>query len=161
MDKTLKNAAHRLEEMIKECTWQDTIPCSWKNFTRFKTADGDLCYTFNSGKSGSKMTTSSVGAKTGLSNTGIFTIASYKVSLVNFKTHWTVGNPNKQADSPIREVAISVQDSMHHHITLHSSRQTDSHETHYYSNCLKSSRHSIKHLISYANFLSTKKIASD
>lgn len=66
MQKTLKNAAHRLEDMIKECTWQESVPCSWQNFTLFKTADGDSCYTFNSGKKSNTLETTTVGSKAGL-----------------------------------------------------------------------------------------------
>lgn len=67
MKSTLDNAKHQLHEMIKECKWQDKTPCTWKNFSEFKTAEGDFCYTFNSGELGPMLRTSSVGAKSGLS----------------------------------------------------------------------------------------------
>lgn len=66
MNSTLANAKHELQDMIKECSWQKDVPCSSANFTEFKTADGDFCYTFNSGQNGVKLRTSEVGAKNGL-----------------------------------------------------------------------------------------------
>ena len=44
-------AAHKIEEMLVSCTFNGQ-PCSAKNFTLFYWMQGDLCFTFNSGKSG-------------------------------------------------------------------------------------------------------------
>ncbi|EDO48656.1 predicted protein [Nematostella vectensis] len=66
MQRTLKEAAHRLPDMIKECSWQKHGKCSWKNFTSFKSADGDTCYTFNSGRKDPILSMSNVGEENGL-----------------------------------------------------------------------------------------------
>ena len=66
MTNTLSNAAHRLDEMIQECEWQKDSKCDHKNFTEFKNADGDVCFTFNSGKNSSALLTSRTGEDKGL-----------------------------------------------------------------------------------------------
>lgn len=66
MTKTLTEAAHRLDEMILECKWQKDSKCDHRNFTEFKNADGDVCFTFNSGKNSSALLTSSTGEDKGL-----------------------------------------------------------------------------------------------
>ncbi|KAJ7378831.1 hypothetical protein OS493_020429 [Desmophyllum pertusum] len=50
MQETLSKAAHRLDEMILECHWNKVEKCDHRNFTEFKNAFADVCFTFNSGK---------------------------------------------------------------------------------------------------------------
>ena len=66
MSETLELAAHRLDEMILECRWNDTPNCNHRNFTTFKNANGDVCYTFNSGKNVTPLETVITGDKRGL-----------------------------------------------------------------------------------------------
>jgi acid-sensing ion channel 1 len=105
MAKTLKDAAHRLEDMIKECNWQESIPCSWRNFSLFKTADGDSCYTFNSGKGGNKLSTTRVGSKWGL---------SLLIDVQHVEYYYDVKNAgftiilHDQEETPVKMQGISV-----------------------------------------------------
>lgn len=66
MERTLEDAAHRLEDMIVECKWNKEHLCSWKDFTKFKNAAGDVCYTFNSGKNSTTLSVTNTGEERGL-----------------------------------------------------------------------------------------------
>lgn len=48
---TMRNANHRLEDMLDECTIQNKA-CTVQNFTQFSHNQGDRCFTFNSGHPG-------------------------------------------------------------------------------------------------------------
>ena len=50
---TTRSAQHLLEEMLIDCTF-DGEKCSTTNFTTFNWMQGDRCFTFNSGKPGSR-----------------------------------------------------------------------------------------------------------
>lgn len=64
MKTTLANAAHALSDMVISCSWKNEVLRSrcLENFTSFKDAQGDVCYTFNSPKNNSAVLT--------LNNTG-------------------------------------------------------------------------------------------
>lgn len=67
MKETLSQAAHRLDEMILECKWGKGRRCDYKNFTEFNNALGDVCFTFNSGKNGTRaLNTTNTGEQNGL-----------------------------------------------------------------------------------------------
>lgn len=71
MKQTLSKAAHRLDEMILDCHWGkkagDGIPCSHNDFVEFRNAHEDVCFTFNSGKNGTRgFTTTNTGEENGL-----------------------------------------------------------------------------------------------
>ena len=66
MTKTLERATHLHSDMILSCKWNERN-CSWANFTLFKNADEDVCYTFNSAKEGKAiLQTENTGEKYGL-----------------------------------------------------------------------------------------------
>ena len=66
MSETLEKAAHRLDDMIVECVWNKDERCDHRNFTKFTNANGDVCYTFNSGKNMSALSTMNTGEERGL-----------------------------------------------------------------------------------------------
>lgn len=66
MQSTLSKAAHRLDEMILDCTWNKDEKCDYRNFTEFKSAFADVCYTFNSGENGTTLLTTNTGQERGL-----------------------------------------------------------------------------------------------
>ena len=67
MQDTLSKAAHRLDRMLLECNYGKDHKCDHNNFTEFKNAFGDVCFTFNSGKNGSKiLNTTNTGQDRGL-----------------------------------------------------------------------------------------------
>jgi len=67
MTETFSKAAHRLDEMILDCKWGKDQRCDYSNFTEFKNAFGDVCFTFNSGKNGMRvLNTTNTGEQKGL-----------------------------------------------------------------------------------------------
>jgi len=67
MKETFSKAAHRLDEMILDCKWGKDQRCDYSNFTEFKNAFGDVCFTFNSGKNGMRvLNTTNTGEQKGL-----------------------------------------------------------------------------------------------
>ena len=62
----LAEAAHRQDDLIYDCLWRNSVPCSHKNFTQFITADGDTCYTINGENQDPPFKVDKTGMKNGL-----------------------------------------------------------------------------------------------
>ena len=66
IQEALSGSAHSHSEMITLCKWNEDFNCSHKNFTVFKNAYGDVCYTFNSGRNKKPLVSFNTGEKKGL-----------------------------------------------------------------------------------------------
>lgn len=66
IQEALSGSAHSHSEMITLCKWNEEQECSSKNFSEFKNAEGDVCFTFNSGRNKKPLITTDTGQKKGL-----------------------------------------------------------------------------------------------
>ena len=104
MKKTLSNAAHRLEDMVVDCKWNEQ-PCNYGNFTEFKNAAGDVCYTFNSGKNSSVASVTNVGENAGL---------KLVINVQHYEYYYDVVNAgfkvilHDQDETPVKMQGLSV-----------------------------------------------------